>query len=93
MSILGVVPHAVSFGTPAEITVAGSGFPFPLQVFLRSGQHSLELNVSSVNGTTIKAMANVTALSGIPPGPADLEVVAPMSGSKVVCTACISVSP
>jgi len=92
MSILGVAPRAVPFGIQTEITVAGSGFPFPLQVFFRSGQHSLELTVSSLSGTTIKAMANVTTLSGFPPGLADLEVVAPTTGQRVVCPAWISVS-
>jgi hypothetical protein len=92
MSILGVAPRAVPFGIQTEITVAGSGFTFPLRVFLRSGQNLLELNVSSLNGTTIKAIANVNALSGIPPGAADLEVVSPTTGQKVVCAACVSVS-
>jgi len=95
MSILGVAPRAVPLGVQTEITVAGSGFTFPVQVFLRSGQSLLELNVSSIGINTIKAKAYVytpPGIPGFPLGPADLEVLALTTGQKAVCPACVSVS-
>ena len=92
MSVLGVSPRQVPLGAKTEITVAGSGFTFPLQVLLRSGQHSLELNVELLSINFIRATAQVSPLSGIPVGPADLEVFSPKNGQRVICPACISVT-
>ncbi len=93
ISITGVQPGTLATGSSTPITVLGSSFALPLQVFVRAPNGcSLEATVSSLSASRITALVDIPSSSCFGAGPVDLEIINPVTHAQGICQGCLAIT-